>query len=188
MKFHVGRQLKNGSSSTAPTCNWWWMRSALVTDFPLISILLNQTLSSLPFLFSFMHLVWPHRRRFLTRRLTAGDSVDEMLQESKTLHLRCALAAALFFATVSLSCLILFRDVDSYRFFSGFSSSYALPRFPTFFPLVTVDPAVVSSVAFVLLFVPNWFILVLSKSVFSYALFHLLKCNLKLHFLLNAVM
>lgn len=68
-----------------------------------------------------------------------------MLSESKTLHLRCALATALFFATVSLSCLILFRDVDSYRFFSGFSSSYALPRFPTFFPLVTVDPAVTTN-------------------------------------------
>ena len=158
---------------------------------PLISILLNHhTLSSLPFLFSFMHLLltWPHRRRFLTRRLTAGDSVDEMLPESKTLHLRCALATALFFATVSLSCLILFRDVDSYRFFSGFSSAYALPRFPTFFPLVTVDPAVVSSAASVLIFIVNSVIPVLSKSVFSYALFRRLKCNLKLHLLLNPVM
>ncbi|XP_058768551.1 uncharacterized protein At4g15970 [Vicia villosa] len=57
-----------------------------------------------------------------------------MFQDSKVSHLRCALVTAFFFATVSLSCLMLLRDADSYRFFSGFSSSYHLARLSSFFP------------------------------------------------------
>ncbi|WJX21506.1 hypothetical protein P8452_10934 [Trifolium repens] len=68
-----------------------------------------------------------------------------MLPESKVTHLRCALATALFFATVSLSCLIFFKDIDSYRFFSDFSSTYPLSRFPSFFPLVITDPVAISN-------------------------------------------
>lgn len=131
--------------------------SALVTDFPQISILLIHTLLHSHFHFHshFLHaslLTWPHRHS-LTRRhiisttsnsFTAGDSTDDMFQDSKVSHLRCALVTALFFATVSLSCLILLRDADSYRFFSGFSSPYHLARLSSFFP--SNDQALVSSV------------------------------------------
>ncbi|KAJ1436282.1 Nucleotide-diphospho-sugar transferase [Sesbania bispinosa] len=78
-------------------------------------------------------------------RFTAGDSAADMLPEAKVLNVRRILAAALFFATISLSCLVLFRDVDSNRFFSSFPSSYPLPGFPSIFPLSAKDPASTSN-------------------------------------------
>ncbi|KAI4313463.1 hypothetical protein L6164_026444 [Bauhinia variegata] len=62
-----------------------------------------------------------------------------MLPESTALHLRRTLAVALLFATVSLSCLVLFRDVDSSRFLPQFSSAYSLYGFSSIFPLVGND-------------------------------------------------
>ncbi|ESW14823.1 hypothetical protein PHAVU_007G020400 [Phaseolus vulgaris] len=62
-----------------------------------------------------------------------------MLRETKVVHLRRAVAAAFFFATVSLSCLVLFGDVDSRRFFSTFPYSYSFPGLPSIFPSVYND-------------------------------------------------
>ncbi|XP_020966653.1 uncharacterized protein At4g15970 isoform X1 [Arachis ipaensis] len=82
-----------------------------------------------------------HSRRRLfptatTRLFAVGDSAAEMWPEAKVLHLRRALAVALLFATVSLSCLVLIRDVESYHFFS----SYPLSSFPSIFPSASTDP------------------------------------------------
>ncbi|RDX78825.1 hypothetical protein CR513_40842 [Mucuna pruriens] len=74
----------------------------------------------------------------MTHRSAAGDSSADMLPEAKVLHLRRAAAASLFFATVSLSCLVLFRDLGSYRFFSSFPSS--LSGLPSIFPSAYNDP------------------------------------------------
>ncbi|KAK7280561.1 hypothetical protein RJT34_25625 [Clitoria ternatea] len=68
-----------------------------------------------------------------------------MLPEAKVFHLRRAVAAALFFATVSLCCLVLYRDVDSSRFFSGFPSTYPLSGFPRIFPSTFGDSVATSS-------------------------------------------
>ncbi|KAI9084979.1 hypothetical protein K1719_032971 [Acacia pycnantha] len=56
-----------------------------------------------------------------------------MLPES-TVLLRRTLTIALFFATVSLSCLVLLWDVDSSQFLSRFPSSYSLSAFPNIIP------------------------------------------------------
>ncbi|MED6225245.1 hypothetical protein PIB30_091787 [Stylosanthes scabra] len=59
-----------------------------------------------------------------------------MWPEVRVLHLRRALAVALLFATVSFSCLVLLRDVESYHFFN----SYPLSSFPSIFPSAYTDP------------------------------------------------
>jgi hypothetical protein len=66
-----------------------------------------------------------------------------MSPESTSLHFRHILTAALLFAVVSLSCLLLFRDAD----YSHFASSYSFPRFPTGFPFASDDSVAVSSVS-----------------------------------------
>nr|KYP69168.1 Uncharacterized protein At4g15970 family [Cajanus cajan] len=68
-----------------------------------------------------------------------------MLPEAKVLHLRRTVAASLFFATVSLSCLVLFRDVNSHRFFSTFPSSYTFYGLPSIFPSAYNDPVATSN-------------------------------------------
>ena len=87
-----------------------------------------------------------------TRRFAAGDFSADMLRETKVTHLRRAVAASFFFAAVSLSCLVLFGDVDSRRFFSTLPYSYSLSRLPSIFPSVNNDPVAVSSVACFVLF------------------------------------
>ena len=144
------------------------MRSAFVTDFTSNLELFQLTLTlahfptSLPFPFPFIQsrarmpqiLIslsppWPltRRQRTTTHLLAAGDSSADMLRESKTIHLRRAVAASFFFATVSLSCLVLLGDVDSHRFLSSFHSSYSLSGFTRIFPSVYNDPVAVSFLA-----------------------------------------
>ncbi|KAG4907430.1 hypothetical protein AAZX31_20G097700 [Glycine max] len=68
-----------------------------------------------------------------------------MLRKAKTIPLRRAVAASFFFATVSLSCLVLLGDVDSHRFLSSFHSSYSLSGFTRIFPSVYNDPVATSN-------------------------------------------
>ncbi|XP_028766927.1 uncharacterized protein At4g15970 isoform X1 [Neltuma alba] len=65
-------------------------------------------------------------------RSSAVNSAADMLPES--VILRRTITVSLFFATVSLSCLVLLRDVDSSRFLSRFPSSYYFSAFPSIIP------------------------------------------------------
>ncbi|KAJ7954490.1 Glycosyltransferase [Quillaja saponaria] len=90
-----------------------------------------------------------HRRRSPTMKFNkaADKTAAKMLPESATFHRRRTLTVALFFSVVSLSCLVLFVDLDSLRFLPRFSS-YSVGSFsalPYFFPSVADDPLVVSN-------------------------------------------
>lgn len=128
------------------------MRSAFVTDFT-SNLEPFQLTHTLPFLFiqsTSITITWPltrRRQRTTTHRLAAGDSSADMLRKAKTIPLRRAVAASFFFATVSLSCLVLLGDVDSHRFLSSFHSSYSLSGFTRIFPSVYNDPVAVSFLA-----------------------------------------
>ncbi|XP_061373402.1 uncharacterized protein At4g15970-like isoform X1 [Gastrolobium bilobum] len=84
-----------------------------------------------------------HRRRFpaTSHRHTIGNSISSMLSESTSLLLRRTIAAALIFAAVYLTCLLLFRDAD----YSFFPSSLPLSRFPTVFPSASNDSSEASN-------------------------------------------
>lgn len=81
------------------------------------------------------HRAASYRKRSPTTlcRSFAVDSASNMQPESAVL-LRRTLTVGLFFATVSLFCLVLLRDVDSSRFLSRFPSSYSLSSFPIIIP------------------------------------------------------
>ncbi|WJX16910.1 hypothetical protein P8452_06889 [Trifolium repens] len=83
-----------------------------------------------------------HRRRSppISNLHTATNS-SSMSPESTSLHFRHILTAALLFAVVSLSCLLLFRDA----YYSHFASSYSFPRFPTGFPFASDDSVATSN-------------------------------------------
>lgn len=95
------------------------------------------------------HRVASHRIRSPTtpRRRSAFDSAADMLPESTAILFRRTLTVALFFTIVSLSCLVLIRDVDSTRFLSRFPSSYSLSAFPDIFLSGSNDSNAVSSIA-----------------------------------------
>ncbi|KAI4357329.1 hypothetical protein L6164_001285 [Bauhinia variegata] len=72
---------------------------------------------------------------------TRPSTAATMLSESTVLHLRRNPTVAFLFAAISLSCLVLFRDVDSSRFLPQFSSTYNLSGFPSVFTSVSNDAA-----------------------------------------------
>lgn len=94
------------------------------------------------------HSVASHRRRSPTTpcHSSAVNSAADMLPESTVFLLRRTLTVALFFATVSLSFLVLVRDFDSFRFLSRFPSSYSRSAFPNIFPSGYNDSFAVSSI------------------------------------------